>query len=901
MNIGYQPKNFYNYFKECYKQDYKEFVVDNILSRKYPFKWYVSGDEELFTDSLPYIPYDNRKVVELEKELELYKLEKKLFYGCFFVLGKNNNHFSKDKRFCAPLILFPARVVTVEDQKFLEIDIDAAEVNRSVLSVLESKNDQLSKDLFLVELSAKIKNANRNLLGLKKLIDKYFSNINTEEILLHPRVWPVTKIRKYFSSNAIEEDTYQIVPAAGTILVNKSESSLKVINDLNAIAEKDSFNPAMQELLSDEHSVLQISESIYKSRLNDDQYQALKNAYRFNNSIIIGPPGTGKTYTITSIISDIILNNQSVLVVSKTKQAVEVLRTMLQNDFKLKDYLIHTTGNKHKLSLKAKIRKYLSGIYSNKGKFFNESEINSLYQKLEEHESEFEELIEKELEISDLEFSSELSLLEKWRKFYLKLSSIKGDKLLVVFEEINKLIKQLDFEIQTYSKRKIESNIHKNSRKFRKDISLFYDAIDSASFTEFKSVLQDVDQQNILKVFPIWLANLSDLNSILPLRQNMFDVVIIDEATQCDIATALPALFRAKRAVIAGDPNQLRHYSFISRAQQSELQDQFELPRNKIFDYRERSILDLFLTNVNSQDQVSFLKEHFRSTPSLIEFSNQKFYEGQLKILKSTPKYTLENQIEVHHINGTRDNKGINHDEAEAVLNKLDEIFSAYKLSKTRPSIGIVSPFSSQVTYINKLLRDRYELDFLKRYQLLCGTPYNFQGSEREIIIISFGVCDHTHPSAFIHLNKPEVFNVAITRAKSFQYLFTSASVSNLKEGSIFQEYLHFIENFSHSNDNENIEDDFQKEVVNALKEKNYDDIFCGYPVAGSLLDILIINDNKSFFIDLIGYPGMYKEAFTLERYKTLARTGIKSIPLHYTYWRHNKVQALKKLTEHLK
>ena len=43
---------------------------------------------------------------------------------------------------------------------------------------------------------------------------------------------------------------------------------------------------------------------------------------------------------------------------------------------------------------------------------------------------------------------------------------------------------------------------------------------------------------------------------------------------------------------------------------------------------------------LNDQNQVSFFREHFRSTPSIIEFSNKQFYESQLEILKTTPKHT---------------------------------------------------------------------------------------------------------------------------------------------------------------------------------------------------------------------------------------------------------------------
>ena len=899
--MKYRARNFYNYYKECYKLDYKEFEVDNILSPKHTYKWFVSKTEELLSGKLPIIPYFNKKIDELEKEIELYRLEKKLFYGCFFLLGKKENSFSKDKRICAPFLLFPAEIQTREDEKFLKIDREGLIINRSVLTKLEINNNGLSKDGFIAEVTELLRSENNELIRLKSIFDKYFSNVNTEELLLFPSVWPVSKTRKNLSETDYDEDEFKIIPAAGTVFVEKSESSLKIINDLSELAQRDEFNTSIEKLINEESSETESGTSYYKSRLNSGQFNALKNAYRFTNSVIIGPPGTGKTYTITSIVSDAVINKESVLVVSKTKQAVEVLRTMLQDDFNLKDYLIHTTGYNYKLSLKSKIRRYLSGIAAKQNFSYNESLINNLFTKLEDLEAQFEQFVERELELSDLEFADDLSLINKWRRFYLKIRSFNGEQLWTLFYEINNVFRRLELEISLFSKRKIQSNIKSNFRIFRKDISLFFDALDASSFSEYKRLLAEVKQKNILKVFPIWLANLSELNSVLPLQKDLFDLVIIDEATQCDIASALPALYRARKAIVVGDPNQLRHYSFVSGSQQAALKEKYQLPEDKIFDYRNRSILDFFISKVPDQKQVSFLREHFRSTPSLIEFSNRQFYDGQLEVLKSTPKHTANNQLDLIETNGSRNEKGINEVEAHAVMKKLDSIIQKHADAATKPSIGIISPFSRQVTFLNKLLKEKYDLDVLKKYNLICGSPYSFQGSERDIILLSFSVCDSTHPSAFIHVNKPEVLNVAITRAKSYQILFKSVSDESMNKDSLLYQYFKFSKEFAHSNGESTELDTFQQEVYTELQKHKYDSIQCGYPLAGNMLDILVTHRNKNYFIDLIGYPGMFKEAFTLERYKTLARTGVKSFPLHYTFWKKNKEEAMKKIKKLIK
>lgn len=239
--------------------------------------------------------------------------------------------------------------------------------------------------------------------------------------------------------------------------------------------------------------------------------------------------------------------------------------------------------------------------------------------------------------------------------------------------------------------------------------------------------------------------------------------------------------------------------------------------------------------------------------------------------------------------------------EAKELLKKLDSLIKKFESQKIIPSIGIISPFASQVNFINKLIRENYDLKTIKKFNILCGTPYNFQGSEREIIFISFAVCNNTHHSAFIHANKAEVLNVAITRAKSFQYIFKSVSDNKLKNESLLAQYFSFVKNFSYHNTSKAQLDDFQNEVVNALHAKGYDIIKCGYPIGGCLLDILVEYNGLHYFIDLIGYPGDFKEAFTLERYKTLSRMGIKSFPLHYSHWKNNKTDTLTKLMKFMK
>jgi hypothetical protein len=891
VTLPYKPAAFFNYFRDCYKLDYREFTIDNLFSVKYKYKWFATPVEELLNKELPIIPYNNKNLDDLEKEMALYHLEKKLYYAAFFILGRHENPIARDKRICAPLLLFPCRIDHKESDAFLRLEADEPMLNNRIINRLSLRQEEQGKEAFIEEILDNFVHNYSDAVWLHRIFAKYFDNIDSEELLFNPNTWNPTKIRQWLASNKVVTGHYKIVPAAGTVFVEKSESSLRVLSDLEALAGRNVFNHALNDLLVEDYAAASTPDSHFRSKLNPEQFKALENASRYRNSVIIGPPGTGKSFTIATLAADAAMRGESVLVVSKTRQAVEVIRHMLMDQFKLKDYLIHTSGYGYKASLMAKIRRFLSGIYSRNAATANDSKMDRIARKLAFAEKEFTTFVEHEMRLSELEFNPDRSLRENWERLYIKYGYRLNTKIWKHFQQINYYTELLRNLLQGHIRNRIARNLERYGDRYRVDLALFYDALAAGSFTEYKEILNDVEMRNILRMLPIWLVHLPDLNAVLPTKPDLFDLVIMDEATQCDIASALPAIFRARRVVIAGDPNQLRHYSFVSGKQQEKARDRYALPREKIFDYRNRSTLDLFIGKVRRQDQVTFLREHYRSTPSLIEFSNRQFYDGQLEIMKSTPEHLDNFHIKLIQVNGKRNNKGVNKAEADALMRQLQELIDKYMTMDSPPSIGIISLLSSQVGHINGLLQKQFDLKLIKQFKLLCGSPYHFQGSERDIMLISFAVCPESHHSAYVHVNKPDVFNVALTRAKSFQYIFTSVNMDELKKESLLSQYFSFIKAFASREKSQSCDDPFQREVVTFLRDKQFS-VRCAYPVGGVVLDILVVRDNQNFFIDLIGHPGEFAGAFTPERYKALGRMGIRCLPLHYSYWNDNRFEA---------
>lgn len=886
--------NFFNYFKDCYKLDYKEFTVTNILNNKYKFKWFAKDNEQLINHKSPIIYYDNKDIEKLEKELLLYKLEKSLYYASFYFIGKEApTGLSKDPIICSPLILYPCEIVEKDEAKFIRINQNDFLLNTSFLNKIAK--DDLSKDKLENKLTELFSDKIEDAFEIKEAFDTFGQNIDPSELSFFPQNWDITKIKQQLKKHSTK-DPFKIIPASGTVFIEKSIASTKIINDLESIANNNEYNIPLKELFDQTLAINGNSESYLENRLNPEQLKALYNSQKYNNSVIIGPPGTGKSYSISAIAIDAILKKKSVLIVSKTKQAVEVIRENLIKDFKLNDLLIHTSGNRFKISLKTKVNKKLSGIIPRTG--YRTYNIKQLHNESKSLVTNYENLVSKELKLSELSFKEKLSIKEQLYKILLRFTKSENLEFLNTIDNLNTNTNKIVSELKNYVRHTTLEQSNLNAHKNRSTLANYYNALSASSFSESQKIIETLDFAKILEVFPLWLAHLSELNTVFPLQKEIFDLVIIDEATQCDIATALPAIYRAKQVVICGDPNQLRHYSFIGKSQQSTLLEKHKLAQDPIFDYRNKSILDIYLSKVSNQDQVTFLREHYRSTPSLIEFNNQEFYNQQLEIIKSTTEFTSKKQIEVSYINGERNKQGINEKEANQVIEKITELITLHQTNTTVPSLGIITPFGDQAKYINKLISAKFGIKTIKQFDILCGTPYNFQGSEREIIIISFAVCKNTHHAAFTHLNKSEVLNVGTTRAKSFQYIFTSIKKSDLKQDTLFLKYLNFIEDYQYQKkQNESLEDTFQKEVTSYLNTISVKEVHCGYPYAGSILDIFFTYNTKNYFIDLIGYPGQFNNAFTIERYKTFARVGINIIPLHYRFWNESKLEAKQKIT----
>jgi very-short-patch-repair endonuclease len=278
----------------------------------------------------------------------------------------------------------------------------------------------------------------------------------------------------------------------------------------------------------------------------------------------------------------------------------------------------------------------------------------------------------------------------------------------------------------------------------------------------------------VAKLLPCWAVTSLSARGRLPFEPGFFDLVVIDEASQCDIASALPLLFRARRAVIIGDPLQLKHVSTVAPQQDRLLLAAHGLAEgHAAWAYSVNSLFDLARSLSHHEDIVN-LRDHHRSHRDIISFSNRHFYRGRLRIATDhdalkRPQRTAP-AVRWIDVRGkvTRPSGGgaLNVKEAEATVAELRKLVVEQGYGG---AAGVVTPFRAQANRIRVLVHQDRELSRrLASLQFVVDTVHGFQGDERDVIlfspVVSAGVGDTTLRFLKSHGN---LFNVAVTRARS--------------------------------------------------------------------------------------------------------------------------------------
>ncbi len=295
---------------------------------------------------------------------------------------------------------------------------------------------------------------------------------------------------------------------------------------------------------------------------------------------------------------------------------------------------------------------------------------------------------------------------------------------------------------------------------------------------------------------PAWVMPLHRIWDTVDPSPGMFDVIIVDEASQCGFE-AIPLFYLSKKILIVGDDKQISP-------------DPPGIPENAVHRLMEEFLYDFkfkpsFGLHVSLFDHGKrlfgthriALREHFRCMPEIIRFSNDLCYsDTPLTPLRQYGADRIKPLERVYLQNGYREgseSRVINRPEAEAIVNKIVELCQDDKYRGKTMGV-IILQGNAQAGLIERQLLERLGAEEMDKRRLICGNPYSFQGDERDIIFLSMVAAPNERVGALARDANERSFNVAASRARDQMWLFHSVTRNDLSDTCLRRRLLEFFE-----------------------------------------------------------------------------------------------------------
>ena len=454
-----------------------------------------------------------------------------------------------------------------------------------------------------------------------------------------------------------------------------------------------------------------------------------------------------------------------------------------------------------------------------------------------------------------------------------------------------------------------------DSVEINKELNILRRAISSnGRGISIRSLFEQIPEV-LTKLCPCMLMSPISAAQYLQAENDLFDIVIFDEASQLPTCKAVGVLARAKNAVIVGDPNQMPPTSFFAGNMVDE-------------DNLDIEDLDSILDDCLALGMPSaYLRWHYRSRhESLIAFSNQEFYENSMLTFPSVND--RERKVRMRKIDGffDRGKTRVNVNEAKAIVEEIKRRYQNPELRKQ--SIGVVTFNISQQTLIEDMLQEEYQKDVkfdqwanTGEESLFVKNLENVQGDERDIILFSVAFGPNAEGKMSLNfgpLNKNggwKRLNVAVSRARSEMVVFTSmtADMINLKRTKAkgveaLRDFLEFAQKGQLQSENieENMEErqGIKEHICQTLNEHGYKyQISVGH--SKFKIDIAVMNpyNEEEYLLGIMLDGESYRQSSNTKDREVAQINVLKGLGWDiYRIWTmdlwDNKEKELKKLIE---
>jgi very-short-patch-repair endonuclease len=378
----------------------------------------------------------------------------------------------------------------------------------------------------------------------------------------------------------------------------------------------------------------------------------------------------------------------------------------------------------------------------------------------------------------------------------------------------------------------------------------------------------------LLRHFPLWSSTSLSVGGRLPLQPGLFDLVIIDEASQHDIAAALPLLARARAAVIVGDPAQLPHVSRLAPGWEADAVARLGLQPQQVGRLLQGRTSLFHLASSSPVARRHLLREHFRCHPDIADFISDAFYRGALRVrtdvaaLRPPPGQRAGlhwTRVESEILPGTSGCHAPG--EAEAIVAESLRLLQA----GYEGTIGIVTPFAEQQRRINDKIMQRVPPGLREKADLRAATAHRFQGDARDVILVSLcaGEGMPSGSRAFLRDN-PHLINVAVSRARAVCHVIGNDAFAAVSGIPHLERLARAAQQAATARTGTPFESPWEERLYRALAAAGIS-AMPQYPIAGRRLDLAVIKGTVKLDIEVDG-DRYHRDASGLRRVADLWR-----------------------------
>lgn len=696
-------------------------------------------------------------------------------------------------------------------------------------------------------------------------------------------------------SRTLDPQNEGVHSALALFLPTETTFTAGVVGDLDKIAvwPDEIRNHTALGALFDGQTALESIPALSVGPLNAEQIQAVRYACSKPLTVVTGPPGTGKSQAITAIVASVLAAGGRVLVASKNHQALDAVEDRLSGIASNVTFGVRTLDPYKEIdeSFRSALAKIVQGVGPSTLPVLD-LDTNALNALALKRDSALDARTRHDALRSALaDVIERLALRQNTSVSGQPPESIQRMSLLGRIFELLRLRRKSDGEVLDASKtfglsahalRKRAVDLKKEiaSLDLSEDPVGLSDSVTKHAMNLLPKLLANrcfpSDEQRqtlalaqadaelagathqmgrdiarmVVQLRPLWLASILGAPKRIPLEPGLFDLVIFDEASQCDIASSLPLFARARRAVVVGDDMQLSSVAQLGIAQDRNLMTaqglgtagmgRFAQSRQTLFD----------LANSTPGAARVMLRDQYRSASEIVGYISDQFYRGTLRPAgppdRFKPPRGMKPGIAWTDVPAPSlpQRGNVNPAEVAAIVGHLRTLLVEQAYSG---SVGVITPFRPQVAAIADAVRGAIDTSLLDGVDFKAGTVDSFQGQERDLILFSPCIGPAAAASAVQFIQRDwRRLNVAISRARAVAHVFGDlAYAKSGKVTSLQRLAVRATEPRRAARDGD-FDSHWERKVFHALKERGLDPV-PQYEIAGRRLDFALfgVNDIK--------------------------------------------------------